>query len=83
MARALKLPGTPTTVPTTEELVTDPDRLTSLPAGTLQGLLCRCATVQVVRLGLRMRAQSDVRTDRGCRRRACLRNRIGRDHRFA
>jgi hypothetical protein len=45
-------------VPTLDELAADPARATALPPGTLQGLLCRCATVQTVLLGALMTASA-------------------------
>lgn len=51
MARVLPLPGTPTAIPALDEVATDPTKAAALPAAALQGLLCRCATVQGVLLG--------------------------------
>jgi len=51
MARVLILPGTPAAMPTLDELASDPTRATTLPASALQGLLCRCLTVQAALFG--------------------------------
>ncbi|HEX7422876.1 MAG TPA: helix-turn-helix domain-containing protein [Terriglobales bacterium] len=58
MARVMSMPGTPAAVPSLDEVAADPTRATSLPAGALQGLLCRCATVQTVLLGALMAVSS-------------------------
>jgi hypothetical protein len=43
-------------VPTLDELAAEPNRASALPPTTLQGLLCRCVTVQTVLLGALMTA---------------------------
>jgi predicted DNA-binding transcriptional regulator AlpA len=45
------LPLAPMAVPTLDEVASNPERATALPAGTLQGLLCRCLTVQTALMG--------------------------------
>jgi len=61
-ALAIGWPGSLTcaTVPTLDELAIDPARASSLPAGALQGLLCRCATVQTILLGALMTASASM-----------------------
>jgi excisionase family DNA binding protein len=49
--RQYNLPGTPSAVPTLDELAADPERAMTLSAAALQGLLCRCVTVQTAVLG--------------------------------
>jgi predicted DNA-binding transcriptional regulator AlpA len=49
MGRVLSL--APMAVPTLDEVASNPERVTALPAGTLQGLLCRCLTVQAALFG--------------------------------
>ena len=58
MARVL--PITPAAVPTLDELAADPDRACSLPATTLQALLCRCAALQPVLLGALLTASAQA-----------------------
>lgn len=60
MARVLNMPGTPAAVPTLDELAIDPARASTLPPRALQGLLCRCATVQAVLLGALMAASTGM-----------------------
>lgn len=49
MARVL--PITPATVPTLDEVATDPERAASLPPAALHGLLCRCLTAHAALMG--------------------------------
>jgi hypothetical protein len=55
-------PIAPAAVPTLDEVVADPTRASSLPAGSLQALLCRCVMAQTVLLGALV-AGSAPRTD--------------------
>jgi hypothetical protein len=61
MGRVLSL--APMAVPTLDEVASNPERATALPAGTLQGLLCRCATVQTVLLGALLTASARTGAD--------------------
>jgi hypothetical protein len=61
MSRAL--PITPVAVPTLDELAAEPNRASMLPTAALQGLLCRCATVQTVLLGALMAASACTGAD--------------------
>lgn len=50
----------PTAVPTLDELAADPERAAELPANTLQGLLCRCLTLQSALLGALLSAAAET-----------------------
>ena len=59
MGRAVSLAGTPTAVPTLDELAANPERATALPANVLQGLLCSCVSLQSALLGALLSASAD------------------------
>lgn len=56
MARVLAI--TPAAVPTLDELAADPTRAATLPPAALQGLLCRCLTLQTALMGALLTASA-------------------------
>lgn len=52
------LPIAPAAVPTLDELAADPTRAAGLPPAALQGLLCRCLTLQSALMGALLSASA-------------------------